>query len=87
MNEFSSDILANIYKAPLVEKVTSANGNYVIYQGFPTDAACTKCQIRRITYAGAGTTTEQWTTEFAEGSQRTDFDWADRTTLNYSIYK
>lgn len=86
MDIYSSELLHNVANAPLVEKVTSDANSYVVYQGFPQDSACLKCQIRRLTYTKSGSS-ETWITEYAEGSQRFDFAWADRATLTYSIYR
>jgi len=86
MDIFSSELLHNIVNAPLVEKVTTDANSYVVYQGFPQDGACLKCQIRRITYTKSSSS-ETWITEYAECSQRFDFAWADRATLTYGMYK
>lgn len=85
MNIFSGEILENVSKAPMVEKVATANG-YVIYMGWPKGGDVTKCQIRRMTYEQNGDT-ETWTTEFPDGRMQFEYDWADRATLSYSLYK
>lgn len=82
----SSDIIQELSQAPLIEKKTISETEYVMYFGFPMKTDTTRCSIKRITYI-KDNDSEIWTTKFPDGSKEQRYDWEGRENLNYDFYK
>ncbi|MCL2328303.1 MAG: hypothetical protein FWC39_07295 [Bacteroidetes bacterium] len=83
MNEYSSQILENLAKAPLSAQQQTPYGE-VWYFGFPKNQDGTRCRIERIiksVYSQTATTI--FVTEWV-GLGFYEFDWNLRETYNYT---
>lgn len=83
MNENSNEILCEVAKAPLMEKVATESG-YVCYFGFPKNGNTNECRIKRVSYLKNGSV-ETWTTTHPNGSKFFAFDWSKRAEYNYKL--
>lgn len=83
MNEFSSQYLENVVKAPLVEEIQIDESTQVIYIGFPKDAAMSKCRIERITITSNGNVRSTITEIVDYG--KFECHWNNRAVLNYRL--